>query len=53
MDVDGKNKAYSKKTKQDEHGNYPQWMNQRAVKAQKVKNAKLKTKKKIGKKIKW
>ncbi|XP_005093369.1 protein LLP [Aplysia californica] len=53
MEVDNTKKVFKKKTQQNEDGHYPQWMNQRAVKKQKVKVAKLKTKKKIGKKIKW
>ena len=51
MEVDKGQKVYNKKTKQDEHGHYPEWMNQRAVKKQKKKIAK--SKKKPGKKIKW
>ncbi|GFN77424.1 protein llp [Plakobranchus ocellatus] len=51
MEVDKQGKVYNKKTKQDEHGHYPQWMNQRAVKKHKKKLAKAK--KKPGKKIKW
>merc|ERR1712154_392819 len=31
MDVDGAQKQFDKKTKQDENGHYPNWMNQRAV----------------------
>ena len=51
MEVDKAQKVYNKKTKQDEDGHYPEWMNQRAVKKQKKKLAK--SKKKPGKKIKW
>ncbi|GFR75009.1 protein LLP [Elysia marginata] len=51
MEVDKAQRVYNKKTKQDENGHYPEWMNQRAVKKQKKKLAK--SKKKPGKKIKW
>ncbi|XP_059170760.1 protein LLP-like [Physella acuta] len=51
MDVDKAQKNYDKRTLQDEHGHYPPWMNQRAIKKQKAKIAK--SKKKVGNKIKW
>ena len=38
MDVDTDAKKYNKKTKLDEHGNYPVWMNSRQIKKQKKKN---------------
>lgn len=42
MDLDSK--KYNKKTKLDEHGNYPVWMNSRQIKKQKKKNKILKNK---------
>ncbi|KAI8764138.1 protein LLP-like [Biomphalaria glabrata] len=51
MDVDKPVVSYNNKTKQNEHGHYPDWMNQRAVKKHKAKLAR--SKKKVGKKIKW
>merc|ERR1712244_35494 len=40
MEVD--RKSYNKKTKLDEDGKYPKWMNQRQIEKQKVKNSELK-----------
>ena len=53
MDVDNR---YDKKTLTDEHGQYPEWVNQRRIKKQraKVKAAKhVKKNKGKGKQIKW
>jgi hypothetical protein len=35
MDVDAAGKKYNPKTKQDENGQYPPWMNQRKIKQHK------------------
>ncbi|XP_052063577.1 protein LLP homolog [Mytilus californianus] len=43
MDLDS-GKKYNTKTKLDEHGNYPVWMNSRQIKKQKKKNKTQKTK---------
>ena len=48
MDVDTDAKKYNKKTKLDEHGNYPVWMNSRQIKKQKKKN-KVQKNKRAGK----
>ncbi|CAL1544547.1 unnamed protein product [Lymnaea stagnalis] len=51
MEVDKTQKHFDKKTKQDENGHYPEWMNQRAIKRHKEKLTKKK--KKVGNKLKW
>lgn len=43
MDLDS-GKKYNTRTKLDEHGNYPVWMNSRQIKKQKKKNKTQKTK---------
>ena len=48
MDVDTDAKKYNKKTKLDDHGNYPVWMNSRQIKKQKKKN-KVQKNKRAGK----
>ena len=35
MEVDDTKSKYNRKTLKDEHGQYPIWMNQRAIKKQK------------------
>ena len=46
MEIDkGTSKVYDKKKKTDEHGQYPGWMNQRAIRKQQQKNKKVKLKK--------
>lgn len=46
MEIDkGPSKVYDKKKKTDEHGQYPAWMNQRAIQKQQLKNKKVKRKK--------
>ena len=40
MEVDGVKQKYNPKTLKDEHGQYPVWMNQRAVKKQRGLNKK-------------
>lgn len=45
MDVEAtSSQVYDKKTKLSESGQYPPWMNQRAIRKQKQKNKKLKKK---------
>ncbi|KAH9490633.1 Glutamate receptor 1, partial [Bulinus truncatus] len=51
MDTDKPASEFNRKTKQDVNGHYPEWMNQRAVKKHKAKLSK--SKKNVGKKIKW
>ncbi|KAK7101993.1 protein LLP-like [Littorina saxatilis] len=41
MEIEGA-KSYDKKKQTDEHGQYPVWMNQRAMRKQQVKNKKIK-----------
>ncbi len=48
MDV-GQTKKYSSKTKRDENGQYPEWMNQRAIKKNKKRLALIKKSKKKNK----
>ncbi|KAL8621356.1 hypothetical protein ACOMHN_053377 [Nucella lapillus] len=46
MEIEGaSSKPFDKKTKKDEHGQYPGWMNQRAIRKQQLKNKKVKSKK--------
>lgn len=50
----GTSQTYNKKTKKDEHGQYPVWMNQRAIHKQRKKNINAKKGAKKGKKSqKW
>lgn len=42
----GTSQTYNKKTKKDEHGQYPVWMNQRAIHKQRKKNINAKKGKK-------
>jgi len=44
MDIGGASGSLGKK-KTNEHGQYPAWMNQRAIRKQQVKNKKAKNKK--------
>ena len=37
MDIDGAQPKYDKKTLKDQHGQYPMWMNQRAIRKHKAK----------------
>eukprot|EP00745_Piridium_sociabile_P024235 TRINITY_DN38196_c0_g1_i2.p3 TRINITY_DN38196_c0_g1~~TRINITY_DN38196_c0_g1_i2.p3 ORF type:complete len:150 (-),score=42.55 TRINITY_DN38196_c0_g1_i2:129-530(-) len=45
-DFDGSSsKDFDKKTKRNENGQYPQWMNQRSIRKEQLKNKKVKKKK--------
>ncbi|XP_076468921.1 protein LLP-like [Babylonia areolata] len=45
VEIEGSaSKSFNKKTKKDEHGQYPAWMNQRAMRKQQTKNKKIKKK---------
>lgn len=52
MEVDGGSSRYHPVKLTDKHGNYPIWMNQRAIKKHKAKLAKLGRVQKKGKKNK-
>jgi hypothetical protein len=52
MDIDQAKKKYSSKTKRDENGQYPEWMNQRAIKKNKKRLALIKKSKNKNKKNK-
>lgn len=52
MEVDGGSSRYHPVKLTDEHGNYPIWMNQRAIKKHKAKLVKMGRVQKKGKKNK-
>ncbi|XP_013416840.1 protein LLP homolog [Lingula anatina] len=53
MDIDQAPRKYDKKTMRDENGQYPVWMNKKAIKKVRARVKKAKNKKGKGRKLKW